>query len=74
MRFKKGDSIIINQIGRFSSAVPWANNYEVTDIANGDLYSDQYYVLSAGTQTSMHDVTLVDKQFNFSLKDTLKKL
>jgi hypothetical protein len=79
MRFKKGDTIMITSAGRFSSAVPWANSYTVRGIASGApgasfLDQDQYYVLSTGSQVTMHDVALIDKEFDFSIKDTLKKL
>lgn len=74
MKFRKGDNIVTNDIGRFQSANRWAPLYEVKDIANGDLFADQYYILRAGTQSSMHDVNIVDQQFEYSLKDTLKKL
>lgn len=72
MKFKKGDNIVVNPFSSIRNG--WASVYEVKDIANGDLFADQYYILGAGTESSMHDVNIVDQQFEFSLKDTLKKL
>ena len=71
MKFKKGDNIVRNST---MHTYHWAPLYEVKDIANGDLYADQYYILQAGARSSMHDVNIIDETFQFSLRDALKNL
>lgn len=74
MKFKKGDTIVKNNIISYSSAHQWSPKYEITNIANGDLFSDQYYVLGSGVAAAMYDSSVVDEQFQLSLKDILKNL
>lgn len=74
MKFKKGDNIVKNSKGRYTYATTWAPKYEITSIVNGDLFSDQYYVLESGAAEALHDASVVDEQFQLSLKDILKNL
>lgn len=74
MKFKKGDIINVRDTKKFNIQ-PWFPQYEVKEIANGDLFSDKYYVLSdeEGKRT-FHDYKYVDDVFKLSLQHVLKNL
>ena len=75
MKFKKGDIIKAADIEKVSSRYPWFSKYEVKEIANGDLFSDKYYVLSdEDGKRTFHDYRYVDESFKLSLQHVLKNL
>lgn len=75
MKFKKGDIIKASETAKYSSMHPWISEYEVKDIANGDLYSDKYYVLAdQDGKRTYHDYHHVDNLFRISLQHVLKNL
>ena len=74
MKFKKGD-VIKSGVKDFATANKLLFEYEVKEIANGDLFADKYYVLSdtSGKRTYL-DQEYVDHLFTISVKHVLKNL
>lgn len=75
MKFKKGDIIKATKTAKYSSKYPYLPEYEVKEIANGDLFTDDYYLLADKEgNRNYYAQENVDQLFKISLPHILKNL